>query len=285
MVWVSADRHPVVERSDPMEELMASITARKKLSSLYARGVAVRFGEEGARFGDEKRGGGFPEEDVLLEDEVEIWIAPPNPYQREMAMREAQAARARSLLKVKNDENSEEYLTTKAYLAEMDIVTLVDYLVISSTEERTQAAVREVLAKKEWENIDELRDAMAQFDASDDKDSEEWKTLLERDFEYGQQVSAVEQRLNEEEHVSLSVLSRDELERRAMDKRSEIVGSQSFVYEYERQMKYYSVRDSNNHSILFYDSPKELVEESELIQLAIEEGLRRFITNGSEAKN
>jgi hypothetical protein len=251
---------------------MASITARKKLSSLYARGVAVRFGEEGARFGDEKRGGGFPEEDVLLEDEVEIWIAPPNPYQREMAMREAQAARARSLLKVKNDENSEEYLTTKAYLAEMDIVTLVDYLVISSTEERTQAAVREVLAKKEWENIDELRDAMAQFDASDDKDSEEWKTLLERDFEYGQ-------------HVSLSVLSRDELERRAMDKRSEIVGSQSFVYEYERQMKYYSVRDSNNHSILFYDSPKELVEESELIQLAIEEGLRRFITNGSEAKN
>jgi hypothetical protein len=285
MVWVSADRHPVVERSDPMEELMASITARKKLSSLYARGVAVRFGEEGARFGDEKRGGGFPEEDVLLEDEVEIWIAPPNPYQREMAMREAQAARARSLLKVKNDENSEEYLTTKAYLAEMDIVTLVDYLVISSTEERTQAAVREVLAKKEWENIDELRDAMAQFDASDDKDGEEWKTLLERDFEYGQQVSAVEQRLNEEEHVSLSVLSRDELERRAMDKRSEIVGSQSFVYEYERQMKYYSVRDSNNHSILFYDSPKELVEESELIQLAIEEGLRRFITNGSEAKN
>lgn len=285
MVWVSADRHPVVERSDPMEELMANITARKKLGALYARGIAVRFGEDGPRYGDQKNGS-FSEEDVLLEDEIEIWVAPPNPHQREMAMREAQASRARSLLRVKSDENSEEYLTTKAYLAEMDIVTLTDYLVIATQEERTQAAIREILAKAEWENIDELRDAMAQFDEAADAASDpEWQSLLERDIEYGKQVAEVEARLADEERVSLSVLDRDDLEKRGMERRKEIVGSQAFIYEYERQMKFYAVREPGNHATLFFENAKELTEQDELIQIAISEALTRFIKDGSEAKN
>lgn len=264
---------------------MANIAARKKLGAMYARGLAVRFGEEGPRYGDEKKGGAFPEDDILLEDEIEIWVAPPNPHQREMAMREAQASRARSLLRVKSDENSEEYLTTKAFLAEMDAVTLIDYLVVATQGERQQAAIREVLAKDEWENIDELRDAMAQFEETDNADDPEWKSLLERDVDYGKQVAEVEQRLAEEERVSLEVLDRDELEKRGMERRKEIAGSQAFIYEYERQMKFYAVREPGNHNTLFFENPKELTEQDELIQIAISEALARFIKDGTEAKN
>lgn len=265
---------------------MANIATRKKLSSLYARGLAIRFGAEGPRYGDMNRGGGFPEDDVLGEEEVEIWIAPPNPHQREMAMREAQACRARALLRVRNDKESEEHLTARAYLAEMDMNTLVDYLVIATTDDRTQAAIREVLAKDEWENIDELRDAMTQYEAANpDPQDPKWTSLMQRDLEYGNQVAEVQARLSEEERVSLSVLDRDELEKRALERRGEIAASQAFIYEYERQMKYFSVRDPGNHSVLFYDSPKELTEETEMVQLAVEEALRLFIKDGSEAKN
>ena len=264
---------------------MANIAARKKLSALYARGIAVRFGADGPRYGT-KVNGAFDEDDVLLPEEIEVWVAPPNPHQREMAMREAQASRARALLKVKNDEDSEEYLTAKAYLADMGIETLIDYLVIATTDERTQAAMREVLAKDEWENIDELRDAMSQFEESGASvEDPEYASLLQRDLEYGQQVNDVQERLTEEERVSFEVLDRQDLEKRALERRGEIVGSQAFIYEYERQMKFYSVREPGNHNTLFYDNAKELTEEDEVIQGAIDQALMRFIKDGSEAKN
>lgn len=264
---------------------MASIAARKKLGALYAKGIYVRFGEDGPRYGEEKNGS-FPEDDVLGEDEIEIWVAPPNPHQREMAMREAQASRARSLLRVKNDENSEEYLTTKAYLADMEVDTLIQYLVIATSDERSSAAIREVLALDEWENIDELRDAMAQYEESGaDPSDEEYASLLAADYRYGKQVGEVEARLAEEERISLEVLGRDELEKRAMERRSEIVGSQAFIYEYERQMKFYSVREPGNHNTLFFDSAKELTEQEDVIQEAIAVALGKFIKDGSEAKN
>ena len=266
---------------------MANIAARKKLSALYARGIAVRFGADGARFGT-KPNGQFEDDDVLGEEEVELWIAPPNPHHREMAMREAQAARARSLLAIKKqDKDSEEYLTSQAYLADMDLATLIDYLIIATGDQRTQAAIREVLAKDEWENIDELRDAMAQYqdDENADPSDPQYKALLERDIEYGQQVAEVEKRLTEEERVSLEVLSRDDLEKRALERRGEIAASQAFIYEYERQMKFYSVREPGNHDTLWYSKPQELTEESEVIQAAIEEALRRFLKDGTEAKN
>jgi len=57
------------------------------------------------------------------------------------------------------------------------------------------------------------------------------------------------------------------------------------MYEYERQMKYYSVRDADNHMMLFYDSVREFSESEEIVQTAIADALGRFIREGTEAKN
>lgn len=262
---------------------MANIAARKKLSALYDRGRAVRFGPQGSRIADNGR---FAEDDPISEDEVEIWVAPPNPHQKEMSLREAQASRARSLLRVKKDETSEEYLTTMAFLTDMDQETLVYYVLETGADARTQAAIREVLAEKEWENIDELRDAMAQFEESGaDVDDPEYKSLLDADRRYGEQVSKAAEALLESAKDALMLLGRQELERRGIERRCELVGSQAFISEYERQMKFYSVREPDNHSTLFFSKPAELAEQDELIQTAISDALHQFINEGSEAKN
>jgi len=73
----------------------------------------IRFGPAGPRIAVAENGK-FPVEDVLADEELEVWVAPPNPQQREMALRDAQAARARSLLRARKDEDSEEYLTSMA---------------------------------------------------------------------------------------------------------------------------------------------------------------------------
>jgi hypothetical protein len=264
---------------------MANIAARKKLSALYARGAMIRFGPAGPRIAVAENGK-FPVEDVLADEELEVWVAPPNPQQREMALRDAQAARARSLLRARKDEDSEEYLTSMAYLSDMTFETLVEYLLMADQEGRNNEAIRLTLAEKEWENIDELRDGMRQFEEAGSPDNDpEWKSLQAADKRYGDQVDVEEQRLTDAARESMAMIGRDELERRALEKRGEIVGSQAFMYEYERQMKFYAVRDADNHMMLFYDSVREFSESEEIVQTAIADALGRFIREGNEAKN
>ena len=265
---------------------MARINARKKLSELYAKGCAVRFGPDGPRIANGP-GRKFPDDEPLGEDEVEIWISPPNPYQREMALREAQAKRARALLKVKNDSDSEEQLTSRAFVAEMTLDTIIDYLLLMEQEERTNEAIRQVLGQPEWEDIDAYRDALRQFEEDEDLNEEdpEYVALMERDQQYTDQVGEAERELRLAKRSSFEILSRDDLESRVMERRGDIVGSQVFVTEYEAQMKFYSVRDPDDHNILFYDRPEDLAKEDQLIQTAVYEALQGFITEGNEAKN
>jgi len=46
----------------------------------------------------------------------------------------------------------------------MTFETLVEYLLMADQEGRNNEAIRLTLAEKEWENIDELRDGMRQFE-------------------------------------------------------------------------------------------------------------------------
>ena len=50
-------------------------------------------------------------------------------------------------------------------------------------------------------------------------------------------------------------------------------------------MKFYSVRDADNHSALFFSNVTEMREVDEIVQSTISEALRMFITDGAEAKN
>lgn len=260
-----------------------NLQARRKLSELYRRGVEVRFGPDGGRVGR------LTEpcfDDPPGPDEVAVWIAPPSPLQREMALRDAQAARARALIALKREKNSEEHLTSMAFLAEMSIETLKDYVLMSDNEDRRAEAIRDVLGEEEWKDVTALQDALRQFQEDNTpEDDPEYAAVLERDRVYGRQVKERLDQLLDAARDVLALQSREQLEQKALEQRADLVGSQRFMTEFERQMTFYSIREIDNRATLFFDSVKEFSEQDDIIQDTIKEALSLFINDGNEAKN
>lgn len=277
---------------------MANIKARRALSDLYKRGVEVRFGRgpDGQPQGSiaPKGEGYFVDDDgkpiPIGPDEIQMWIQAPSPLQREMAMRDAQASRARALIKAKRDENSEEHLTIMAFLADMSDDSLVDYVLIQGQSDRRAEGMREVLAGDEWADMTAYQDAMRQFEEDGRPEEElekdpEYTALMELDFKFGEQVAKRETELIESERQALSMRSRADIEKKALEKRAEIVGTQAFMAEYERQMLFYSVRDFDDNGVLFFESARELAEAVDEIRTTIQSAMVPFISDATEAKN
>jgi hypothetical protein len=261
-----------------------NIKARKRLSELFKRGIEVRFDEDGGHLGP------FLDEDgkpiPATEDQVAMWIQAPSPFQREMALRDAQAARAKALLRAKRDEDSEESLTSRAFLAEMTSETLLEYVLMIDEEDRRNEAIREVLGREEWEDFPALQDAFRRMEeVGGSPEDEEWKDLMEADRRYGREVAERENELTEAARQSLQYLSTEELERRALEKRSEVVGSQAFMSEYEKLMLFYSIRDMENTANLFFDTVDEWNEQPDEIRTVIVDALSQFVGEATEAKN
>lgn len=261
-----------------------NIAARRKLSELYVRGVEVRFDADGGHIGPFEDDDGKPV--PLSEDQVAVWVQPPSPLQRDMALRDAQAERARSLLRTMRDSESEEYLTGMVFVADMDDATLIDYILLHENEQRRQEAVRDVLEQDEWKDFSAYQDAMRKFDeAGADETDPEYAELLKLDAKYGQQVAKREVELMDAARDVLAMLGRERQEKQALDLRKEVVGSQAFMHEYELQMTYYAVRDPKDHNELFFASAKEWAEQNEQIRNTVSEALVRFIGEVGEAKN
>lgn len=256
-----------------------NIKARKKLSALYVRGVEIRFGPDGASVG--------PFEGPASSDEVAVWVQPPSPLQREMALRDANAARARSLLNVRRDPDSEEALTANAFVSEMSDETIIEYLLEFEAERRRNEAIRDVLARDEWKDIQALQDAMRQYEDGErpeDPDDPEWVALMKADKDYGDQVYERSVELYEADKESLKLLGRAALERRAIEKRTDLAGSQIFLTEYERQMCFYSVRTIEDHGTLFFESAREFSEQDDVVRDAVATALAKFIQDAIDPK-
>ena len=270
---------------------MANIKARRKLSDLYKKGVEVRFGP-GPNGEPTGRIGPFKDENgktvPATDDEQAMWLQPPSPLQREMAMRDAQASRARALVNAKRKEDSEEHLTVLAFIADMEDETLIDYVLISEQDSRRNDATREVLGEEEWANMSELQDAMRQFDEMDPDDlvgNEEYEALMELDRKFGDQVAARERELLESAREAMRMQGRAAAEKKALTKRAELVGSQAFMSEYERQMLFYSIRDIDDNGVLFFESAREVAELPDEVIEVLQEALEPFISDATEAKN
>lgn len=272
--------------------MATNIKARRALSDLYKQGVEVRFsvdpetGKPTGKIGPFVNTSG--EHKPPAPNEISCYVRPPSPLQRDMAMRDGQARRARALINAKRKEDSEEHLTIMAFLADMSDDTLLDYVLINDSQERQQDAMRDVLSREEWKDITDMQDAMRQFDDMPEEEraeNEEWVALMEQDQKFGDDVAERLKELADAQRDALRMQSRESLEKRALDKRSEMIGSQAFINEYELQMLFYSVRDPENHSQLFFESAREFAEQHEDFRAVIEEALHPFINEGVEAKN
>lgn len=255
-----------------------NIAARRKLADLYVKGAEVRFNQEGARRG--------PFEEPLGEDEVAVWVQPPDPLQREQALREAQAVRARTVLRAKNDPNSEERLNAQVFVSEMSNETLIDYILTLDSEERQREAMRDVLSKKEWEDFTDLQDAMRQFEeAGSPEDDPEFAPLIKRDMEFGDQVNKRFLELTEAAREVTERMPREKLEKRAIDRRVDMLASQSFMKAYERNMLFYACRDPEDRTELFFDKVDELISSHDQVYQELSDTLAAYIQDGAQAKN
>lgn len=255
-----------------------NIAARRKLSDLYARGVHVRFSAEGAKKG--------PFDGPPSEEEVEVYVAPPSPLQREMALRDAQAVRSRAVLRAKRETDSEEHLTALAFISQMTPETLIEYVIQAEGDDREREAIRDVMGKDEWDDLASLQDAMRQYEeAGQPEDDPEYVALLQRDTEFGQQVRERLAELEASAREIFQMAGREALEKKAMERRAELLSGQVFMRSYERHMLFYGVRDPEDHQELFFENVEELAQQPEFVQEELSNVLAEFISDGGQAKN
>lgn len=275
--------------------MAGNIQARKKLAALYAKGLEVRFGPDPngnpkISMPDNFEG---PVSEPPGPDDIQMWVQPPSPLQREEAMRAAQAARAKALVRAKREKDSEEHNTIMAFLADMSDETLIEYVLLQDRDSRKADAMREVLGEDEWKDMASFQDIARSYD-EDERSLEEleadpeYQAFMELDIEFGRQVSAREQELMDSQRESLKFqleTGRGNVEQKALKHRAELVGTQAFMYEYELQMRYFSVRQFDDHGLLFFTNPRECAEAPDEVKNAITEALANFISESGEAKN
>lgn len=257
----------------------ARIQKRRRLEALFDRGEYVRFNSDSD---------GHPIVNPETEDksDMKIWVGPPSPLQREMAVREAQAARARTMINARDKEDSEEWLAVRGFLQGVAHERLVDYVLDIDDNEFITQARRDILKQKQWDDFNEFRDAMRQYEeAGAPEDDPEWNTLLERDNEFGRQVLTRADEIKDGAREGYKLMPRVKLEEKALDKRIEQAGSASFLTEYEDWMVFYACRDDEDHSELYFEHPKDIKALPEPVQEALVATLRKYITEASEAKN
>lgn len=252
----------------------ANITKRRRLAALFERGRLVHFDSSGE----------VPEP---TDTSLSVWVGPPNPLQREQALREAQATRSRTILRARDDsDEGSEANAARGMLASLEDEGAIDVLQMMDEQNTLAEARRRVLGEKEWDDFNALRDGMRQWEeAGQPEDDPEWAPLLEKDRLFGEQVSKVAEELRTSEAEGLKLLGRHEVEKRIIDRTIERVGSTAFVAAYETWMLYYAIRDDEDHNLLFFEHPDELKELPDKIQEALQAVYDEFLTDPSEIKN
>jgi hypothetical protein len=223
------------------------IEKRKRMEALFDKGAYVYFTatEDGTPIVRES-------EEQVEPGDMKIWVRPANPLQREMVVREAQAARARALVSSK-DPDSKEWIGVRAFVVQLSQESLVDYVIDLDESDRVSEARRDVLKEPEWEDFNALRDAMRQYEeAGSPKDDPEWTSLLKRDEEFGRQVAERARELRESANEAMLHMPRV---------------------------------DEDDHNELYYESPDEMREQPQELQDALSLRLAQFVADAGEAKN
>lgn len=267
------------------------IRARRRLSELFRTGVEIRFG---GRYGlagaiAPTGEGPFLNEDGAIDppapDEIAMWVQPPSPLHRDMALRDANAARSRASLAAK-ETDSAEYLQAREFVESMAEETLYDYVLIADMDKRQQEAVREILAEEEWADITELQDSLRIFEEEErPEDDPEVQLIRRREEELSKQVAKREHELWEAAIDVMRMRGLEHAQKQAIDRHVDLLASRAFMTEYERQMTFYSVRDPEDHGVIFFESARELAAQSDEILMLVQRALKPFISDGAEAKN
>lgn len=261
------------------KDKFAHIPKRKKFEALFDRGGYVRFNRD-------SEGRPLIDPEMVSDDDMRIFVGPPSPLQREMAVREAQATRARVMLEARDDEDSTTYVTIRNYIRGMKRDALIDYILDLDENEHYTQARRDVLQQKDWEDFNAFRDAMRQWEeAGSPLDSEEWKPLLDRDAKFGRDIEGRASEIRADAHTGYMHMAVGLVQEKAIEKRIDQIGSAAFMVAYEEWILFYSCRDDEDHLELYFEKPEDIKRLPEKVQAALATKAREFVTDVSEAKN
>jgi hypothetical protein len=263
----------------PRSSRLTRIDKRKKLDALFDRGGYVRLNSD-------SQGRPIVDPEVESPNDVLVWVGPPSPLQREMAIRDAQASRARAVLQARNDESSDTWATIRAFIASMSKEELIEFIIDLNETDYIAQARRDVLVEKQWEDFNQLRDAMRNYeDAGSPAGDPEWEPLLERNRDFADQVLARADVLEGDARGGYKFMPRANLEEKAVDLRIEQAASSAFMVAYEENMLFYSCRDDEDHKALYFDSVDDMKSQPQEMQDGLARKLASFITDAGEAKN
>lgn len=258
---------------------LSRIQKRERLEKLFDRGAYVRVNAD-------TDGRPVVNPDNQSESDMLFWVAPPSPLQREMAVREAQAMRARMMIEARNNPDSPSWSTVRAFIASLSNDDLIEYVLDLDEGDYLSQARREVLQQEEWDDFNALRDSMRQYEeAGSPVGDPEWEPLLKRDEDFGRQVNERADEIRDDARDGYKHMPRSKVEEKAVDKRIEQAGSAAFVGAYEEWMLFYSVRDDEDHSVLYFEAKDEIKSLPQEVQEGLAEKLASFIQDASEAKN
>jgi hypothetical protein len=258
---------------------LTRIEKRRKLDALFDRGGYVRFGAD-------SQGRPIVDPEVESPDDLSIWVGPPSPLQREMAIRDGQAARARVVLEAKNHEGSDQWLTIRAFVASMPTDDLIEFILALDETDYIAQARRDVLVEKQWEDFNQLRDAMRQYEeAGSPVGDPEWEPLLERNRQFADQVISRSEELENDARDALKLMPRGKIEEKATDLRIEQAASTAFMAKYEENMLFYACRDDEEHKELYFEDVDDMKSQPQEVQQGLARKLASFINEATEAKN
>jgi hypothetical protein len=250
-----------------------NIEKRRRLSELYVKGKDVHFNEGGVvADGDE------------ADDDIVVWVQPPDPFQREEAIRSAQAAKARARITAK-EPDSQTALEVEELLSELDESDLCEFLVDQMVGELRPRAIRDVLGREEWEDFTALQDSMREWEEAGYPETDEWAPLIARDKAYGEQIQDRMKEIMDDTRESLKLLPEEEIKKRVRKRVIDQASNQAFMQAYEINMLYYSCRDDEDHSELFFENIEEIRSHEPVVQQGLADALSSFINDPAEAKN
>lgn len=202
------------------------------------------------------------------ENEIEVWVQKISPLDQRRAMDMAHAARAK-VMAAKNAPDEDEKRQAVATEAEWDGFTaerdqMIQFLSMSDLSKARASRQAEVAAEEEWSKNDYyegLREAWEsemndRFNA-DPKDKEA-KQVRDELLRYMETVDKLVEKDRKALARGYATFSDEQLKRKVIDGLIEAEGDQVWVAEFRKAQLYFAVRDPEDRTELYLESPEEI---------------------------
>lgn len=207
---------------------------------------------------------------------LRVWVQRPSSIQQDLAARAARTKRTRRRAELLN-KDSDERRALEMELADLDLDGMLNELLGLKSAEFQRQALNEVLYSEEYgsdwgkegEKYMDLLDALIQRSdeltaqagdgTPDFENDEEWKRLTGLQDQFQREVSERQVEIVDEARAEFAAdKTLDEIRDLYIKRHVEADADGVWYMEYKHHMLYYSVRDLEEHSKLYFDSPAEV---------------------------